>query len=115
MSLHSVISIYEAYEYLSQNPHLQGDIKLKIEKFNNLNSDNHSQLKSYSPIQALIIPGNDKVRTVAEELQKSGFDIRPILSPTVKKGFERLRICLHTFNSDEDLGHLCNLLLNRVF
>lgn len=51
------------------------------------------------PIQAIIIPGNDQVRDAAKYLQERGYDVRPILSPTVPAGKERLRVCLHAFNT----------------
>lgn len=63
-----------------------------------------------TPIQTMILPGNDYVRTVADQLRSSGFDVRPILSPTVVRGTERIRICLHTFNSDEEIVALCREL-----
>jgi 8-amino-7-oxononanoate synthase len=49
-------------------------------------------------------------KKAAKQLQEKGFDIRPILSPTVEKGKERLRICLHSFNNKEDIVSLCQLL-----
>lgn len=110
MSLHGVLSISESYKYLSQNTHLQLTIKKSIQKFNSCIISEIVRVKSDSPIQALIIPGNDKVRSFSVQLQNQGFDIRPILSPTVRKGSERLRICLHTFNNDEEIEQLCKIL-----
>ncbi|MEL7002965.1 MAG: 8-amino-7-oxononanoate synthase, partial [Bacteroidota bacterium] len=39
-----------------------------------------------------------------------GFDVRPILSPTVKQGQERLRICLHSYNNEEEISSLIDVL-----
>jgi 8-amino-7-oxononanoate synthase len=36
--------------------------------------------------------------------------VRPILSPTVPKGSERLRICLHTFNTQNEIEALADAL-----
>lgn len=47
--------------------------------------------------------GNENVKSVAHNLQEAGFDVRPILYPTVPKGSERLRICLHAFNTEEEI------------
>jgi 8-amino-7-oxononanoate synthase len=58
----------------------------------------------------LIIPGNDACRAVAAQLQQAGFDIRPIVSPTVPAGRERLRICLHAFNSTTEIDDLVTTL-----
>lgn len=67
-------------------------------------------IESNSAIQCIIISGNEKCRFVASELQKSGLDIRPIVSPTVPKGKERLRICLHDFNTKEEILSIFEVL-----
>ena len=63
----------------------------------------YQKLPSLTPIQAVIIPGNEEVKRIADELQESNFDIRPILYPTVPKGRKRLRIVLHSFNTKEEI------------
>ena len=68
------------------------------------------RLDSRTPIQVVVVPGNAEVKAVAERLQAAGLDIRPILSPTVERGRERLRIVLHAFNTDEELDRLITLL-----
>lgn len=65
---------------------------------------------SATPIQAVLIPGNEAVQTAAAMLQQHGFDVRPILYPTVEKGKERLRIVLHAFNTEAELSGLLQLL-----
>jgi len=61
------------------------------------------KLDSDTPIQIVIIPGNDEVKKVAGALQTAGFDVRAILYPTVPAGKERLRIVLHAFNSMQEV------------
>lgn len=68
------------------------------------------KLPSATAIQVVIIPGNDKVKAVAGRLQSAHLDVRPILSPTVPKGSERLRIVLHAFNTLEEVQKLVQLL-----
>ncbi|HEX9956371.1 MAG TPA: 8-amino-7-oxononanoate synthase [Fibrella sp.] len=63
-------------------------------------------LPSTSPIQGLLVPGNAEVRQVAAALQAAGFDVRPIVSPTVAAGQERIRICLHTYNTEAEIDGL---------
>lgn len=70
----------------------------------------YEKLKSDTPIQIVIIPGNDEVKKIATVLQKNNFDIRPILYPTVPKGKERLRIVLHAFNTKDEIEKLVELL-----
>ena len=66
--------------------------------------------KSDTPIQCFIVPGNEKVRQVAEQLVKYNLDARPILYPTVPMGEERLRITLHSFNTLEESKLLIDVL-----
>jgi 8-amino-7-oxononanoate synthase len=71
---------------------------------------NLTLLASPSAIQCIIISGNEKCREVAANLQNEGLDIRPIVSPTVPKGKERLRICLHEFNTEEEVLRIFDVL-----
>jgi len=68
------------------------------------------RLESITPIQGVVVPGNEAVKALAERLQAEGLDIRPILYPTVPKGEERLRIVLHAFNTMEEMERLIGLL-----
>lgn len=106
---HSVASILSAYAYLKGN---RADrIQLDENKIFFNRTIEELGLKtifipSNSAIRCCIISGNAKVRSIASELQHQGFDIRPILSPTVPEGKERLRICLHSFNSKVDIRQM---------
>lgn len=64
------------------------------------------KLVSETPIQVVIIPGNDLVKQVASQLQNANLDVRPILYPTIQAGKERLRIVLHSFNTKEQVQSL---------
>lgn len=111
LPLQSIVSIKNAHEFLKQNTNRIEDLKKNINYFK-LNTQ-HSTLKvvtSESPIQCLIVSGNDEVKKLALKIQEQGFDVRPILSPTVPKGKERLRICLHSFNTKEEINQLIILL-----
>jgi 8-amino-7-oxononanoate synthase len=63
----------------------------------------YEKLFSQTPIQIVIVPGNDQIKILAERLQQNDLDIRPILYPTVPKGKERLRIVLHAFNTQSEV------------
>ena len=67
-------------------------------------------LPSDTPIQIVIIPGNDEVKRMAKTLQENKLDVRAILYPTVPKGQERLRIVLHAYNTIEELNQLLEIL-----
>ncbi|MBX2828438.1 MAG: 8-amino-7-oxononanoate synthase [Flavobacteriaceae bacterium] len=71
-------------------------------------------ISSDSAIHSLIIPGNKTVKNAAANLREQGFDVKPILSPTVPQGEERLRICIHSYNSEEDIRKLVQHLATFV-
>ena len=72
-------------------------------------------VRSKSAIQSAIIPGNERVKGIAQQLQGAGYDVKPILSPTVPEGQERLRFCLHSFNSEKEITDVLQLLSTFVF
>ena len=67
-------------------------------------------IPSQSAIHCCVIKGNKATKDVSALLQQNKFDVKAILSPTVPKGQERLRICLHSFNKKEDIIALVRLL-----
>lgn len=71
-------------------------------------------IPSRSAIHSCGIPGNEMVKTVAQLLQKEGFDVKPILSPTVPVGKERLRFCLHSYNSQKEISEVLDSLATFV-
>ncbi|MEE9271987.1 MAG: 8-amino-7-oxononanoate synthase [Robiginitomaculum sp.] len=72
--------------------------------------DNTYWLPSTSPIQGLVIPGNTRAKALASHLLSDGYAVKAILSPTVPKGEERLRISLHSFNTRNDIEDLAGSL-----
>ena len=110
MPLHSVVAIECAFNYLQENIYLQQQLKDNIHAYLNAAQDLPNKTVSHSSIQTAIFPGNEHSKKVATELQQKGFDVRPILSPTVPKGSERLRICLHTFNTAHEIETLADAL-----
>jgi 8-amino-7-oxononanoate synthase len=70
---------------------------------------------SKSAIQSAIFPGNENVTSIAQKLQEKGFDVKAILSPTVPEGQERLRFCLHSYNSSEEISKVLQLLSVFIF
>lgn len=63
-------------------------------------------ISSDSAVQCIVIPGNKESKKSSEYLQEKGFDVRAILSPTVPLGSERLRICIHSFNTETEIDEL---------
>lgn len=63
-----------------------------------------------SLIQAIAVRGNVEGKRISQGLKQAGFDVRPLLSPTVQRGSEVLRLVLHAFNTEEELTRLIDLL-----
>jgi 8-amino-7-oxononanoate synthase len=67
-----------------------------------------------SPIQPIYVSSKEKARATAAKLINAGFDVRAIVSPTVRKGQECLRLVLHSFNKTQEIDALENLLLEEA-
>ncbi|KAG6134325.1 hypothetical protein E4U12_002255 [Claviceps purpurea] len=57
-----------------------------------------------SPIVPLF---SDRARSLARYCQGRGFMVRAIVAPTVKKGTDRVRLCLHAGNTEDEVRGLC--------
>jgi 8-amino-7-oxononanoate synthase len=73
-----------------------------------------SQTNSESAIQPIIVGDSTKAKMIAEKLRTDGLEVRAVLSPTVPKGSERLRICIHAYNTKEELDSLIEKLNANV-
>jgi 8-amino-7-oxononanoate synthase len=113
LSPHSVATILIAYQQLTRKP-----LELEKLKSNIIYFNQQKQLLGIKPlfvysksaIQCAIVSGNDKVKLLAQKLQQEGCDVKPILSPTVPEGQERLRFCLHSYNSESEISKVLSLL-----
>ena len=103
LSPHSVATIFVAYQHLSKSQQEREKLFQNIAYFESCLPTSISHLPSKSTIHSIIIPGNERVKSIAQQLQQKGFDVKPILSPTVPEGQERLRFCLHSFNSEQEI------------
>lgn len=118
LSPHAVATILIAYQHLEQNSEARSTLRANISTFNQqkqLLGMKPIFVASKSAIQCAILPGNERVKTVASELQTAGFDVKAILSPTVPQGQERLRICLHNYNSENEIESLLISLSKLIF
>ena len=118
LSPHSVSTILAAYQQLENEKVTINKLRQNIIFFNqqkNLLGLKPIFVRSKSSIQSAIIPGNENAKLIAQELQDKGFDIKAILSPTVPEGQERLRFCIHSYNSEEEIKAVLELLRNFVF
>ncbi|MBC7522870.1 MAG: pyridoxal phosphate-dependent aminotransferase family protein [Flavobacterium sp.] len=118
LSPHSVATILVAYRELENGKESIQKLNHNILFFNQQISQLSLKplfVSGKAAIQSVIFSGNDKVKSISNEFQKKGFDVKPILSPTVPEGQERLRFCLHSYNSEEEISEVLNLLAKFIF
>jgi 8-amino-7-oxononanoate synthase len=101
----SLQRINAAYDLLSREDNRE-KLRSNIRHAKEIFSEVPGYVSGDSPIQILRIPGNHQVAHVAQSLQQKGFDVRAIKSPTVPVGNECIRICLHAFNTNNEIEKL---------
>nr|WP_315151576.1 pyridoxal phosphate-dependent aminotransferase family protein [uncultured Flavobacterium sp.] len=118
LSPHSVATILVGYHHLEKDKKALESLRDNIVFFNQVKKMLYLSplfIRSKSAIQSVIIPGNEKVKSVAAALQQNGFDVKAVLSPTVPEGQERLRFCIHSYNTKEEITRLLTLLSSFVY
>lgn len=116
LSPHALATIHSAYNELIKTKHISVLLQ-NIQFFKTEILKNKLQeafIESHSAIHCCVISGNDRVKFIALKLKEEGFDVKPILSPTVPKGEERLRFCLHSYNSTKQITEVLELLATFV-
>ncbi len=103
----AIAASYRLFPFLDRNrEHL--NMLISIFKTSRLP---YAAVTSDTPIQIVVVPGNDEVKKLAVYLRQNNFDVRPILYPTVQRGRERLRIVFHSFNTVQEVERLITLLV----
>mmetsp|Transcript_16515 Transcript_16515/g.20037 ORF Transcript_16515/g.20037 Transcript_16515/m.20037 type:complete len:408 (-) Transcript_16515:48-1271(-) len=125
LPLHTLVTISESYKFCEKYANVRQKYLRELVKvfrqrvksskvvgqsFEDDEGDEVSSLNSMSPIQGIVIPGNENVVRVSKLLQASGFDVKPIRSPTVPAGSERLRIIIHYYNTEEEIETLLDCI-----
>lgn len=115
---HTIATIISAHEYVVQHGEkdrvqLKKNIVLFKEKAAKLGLQDYF-ISSDSAIQSCVVSGNKKVKKLSASLADKGFDVKPILSPTVHDGEERLRFCIHSYTSKEEMELVLELLYSLV-
>ncbi len=110
MPPHALATILVSYQELVSTPMI-ARIRENISYFKEqLRHNGLDFIESSSAIHCCVIPGNHRVKEIATKLQEKGFDVKPIMSPTVKEGQERLRFCLHAYNTKTEIVEVLRLL-----
>jgi len=111
----ALVNFATSFVYTTALPsHALYAIKCSYDLFPKLHDERHhlQQLISLFPadssthIQVVEVPGNNEVRRIAQILEAAGYDVRPLMSPTVQRGHEVLRICLHAYNTRDQVKEL---------
>ncbi|MBI2268997.1 MAG: 8-amino-7-oxononanoate synthase [Bacteroidetes bacterium] len=104
----SLLAVKYAYGFLENNIQRITQLKNNIHFFREEGKKIKGLrlIESDSAIQSILIGGNTEAKQAANTLQTAGYNVRPILSPTVAAGSERLRICLHSFNTEKEITGL---------
>lgn len=118
LSPHSVAAIMVGYNQLENDSKSLENLRSNIIYFNQqkkLLGLTPLFVRSYSSIQCAIVQGNENVKNLATLFQDNGFDVKAIMSPTVPAGQERLRFCVHSFNTKQQVDGILNLLSTSIF
>jgi 8-amino-7-oxononanoate synthase len=100
---HQIISVKMAYQHLQQAENAIEKLKDNVRLFKQNINNSNQLISSDSAIQCILLNSNEKAGNAATLLQGTGFDVRSIVSPTVPQGSERIRICLHSFNTENEI------------
>ncbi|MCB0477656.1 MAG: pyridoxal phosphate-dependent aminotransferase family protein [Crocinitomicaceae bacterium] len=104
VAVERIFEVVQNGKYMEEMTH---KLFINVDFFKSLFSDSPMyQINSESPIQTLIIPGNEAVKRLEAKLLKEKIWCKAILSPTVPEGMERLRVSIHSFNSKKEIEKL---------
>ncbi|MGJ1434118.1 aminotransferase class I/II-fold pyridoxal phosphate-dependent enzyme [Sphingobacterium spiritivorum] len=92
------------YAFLNEHSEFSAQLKRRIAYFRQKKISSASD--PLSPVQAIIIPRHEVLIHLQQRLQKNGLQVYAIYSPTVREEQERLRICLHQYNTEEEIDAL---------
>lgn len=116
MPLHNVLTIKCAINEIAQSEE-RSILQQKIAYFKEMISQFDLEryfIESTGPIQGCVIGSTEKVKDISEKLRAHKFDVKPILSPTVASGQERIRFCVHSYNTLADIREILFLLSTFV-
>ena len=116
LPIHSLVAIRQSYELMQRDRIQVQQLNKNIQllKKGLVVNKNIWLIESDTAIQSIIVPGNENAKKYSQALGAHGLDVRAILSPTVPKGKERLRICVHSYNSETEISNLVACILDLV-
>jgi len=103
-----LLSIQAAYRHLEIKTSLRADLFRNIALFRSYHIPSVSA--AGSPIQIVHFDTANILRQASDALKEAGCLVYAVYAPTVKEGAERLRICLHQFNTEREIDMLCSII-----
>jgi 8-amino-7-oxononanoate synthase len=109
---HSVEAIMHAYQLLVETKQSES-LQANIDHFNSKTSGIKNLINSKSAIHSLVIGSNQSADLLEKQLAQNNIYAKAIKSPTVKEGTERLRFCIHAFNTKQEIDLLIEQLIKN--
>lgn len=106
-------SVFDELQVTDQMDKLHKIIEVFVSRVSELDLTSHF-IKSRSPIQSFILSDPKRIDEINKVLNYEKVGAKVILAPTVPNGQERIRICLHSFNSSQEVDRILQLLSTFV-
>lgn len=105
----SIDAILNAYQLLIETNH-QELLQDNISYFYSKTSGIRNMIRNQSAVHALVVGSNTEADRLEERLREKGIYAKSIKSPAVKEGTERIRFCIHAYNTRAELDLLVETL-----
>jgi len=100
-------------KHSEERDRLSLNIDAFLSEIENLNLTSYF-IPSRSPIQSFLLPDSSDPQEIRKVFQEHKMGAKIIFSPTVPKGQERIRICIHSFNTSSEIQRILQLLSTFV-
>lgn len=101
----SIDAVLNAYQLLIETNY-QEKLQDNISYFYSKTSGTKRITKSQSAVHSLIVGSNAETDRLEKLLNTKNIHVKAIKSPTVKEGTERIRFCIHAFNTKQEMDLL---------
>lgn len=108
----SFAKIRAGYELMKQNA-LKDNLRVNINYFKEVLPASKTFIESRSAIQCLMATDALHADTIQEQMKLKNILCKSVKSPTVKAGSERIRFCLHAFNTQEEIDLVMEVMKNE--
>ena len=102
------ISIKESYEFICTNDLIHSSLKYNIKRFSWMIEGKENEFNS--PIFPIRFDNTEILEKAILDLTNNGFLSYVIKPPTVPLNKDMIRICIHSFNSKQEIDLLCDIL-----